>query len=70
MKLPKAESAVINTLAILSMAFLLSGLIRLVSDADYGLPLLSIGLVLLVAFIILVAALRKNRQAKPHSSSA
>jgi hypothetical protein len=63
MKLPKAEDAVLDALAILSMIFLLSGLIRLVSNLGYGLPLLSIGLTLLIAFIIIVAALRKKRQA-------
>ena len=61
MKLPKAEDIVLNSLAILSMIFLLSGLIRLMSNGSYGLPLLSIGLVLLIVFIIVVAALRKNR---------
>jgi hypothetical protein len=61
MKLPKAEDIVLDGLAILSVVFLFSGLIRLVSNASYSLPLLSIGLVLLIVFIIVVAALRKNR---------
>jgi hypothetical protein len=61
MKIPKAEDVVLDCLAILSMVFLLSGLVRLVSNGSYGFPLLSIGLVLLIVFIIVVAALRKNR---------
>jgi hypothetical protein len=62
MKLPKAEDVILDALAILSMIFMLSGLIRLVSNLSYGLPLFSIGLVLLIVFIVVVAALRKNRQ--------
>lgn len=60
MKIPKAEDIVLNGLAILSMIFLLSGLIRLVSNLSYGLPLLSIGLALLIGFIIVIVALRKR----------
>jgi hypothetical protein len=62
MKIPKAEDVVLNALAILSMIFVLSGLIRLLSNGSYGLALLSIGFLLLVVFIIVVAILRKNRQ--------
>jgi hypothetical protein len=60
MKIPKAEDIVLNTLAILSMVFMVSGLIRLVSNTSYGLPLLSIGLALLTVFIVIVATLRKK----------
>lgn len=62
MKIPKAEDVVLNCLAILSMVFMISGLVRLVSSGSYGFLLLSIGLVLLVVFILVVAALRKNRK--------
>lgn len=61
MKIPKAEDIVLNSLAILSFIFLLSGLIRSASNASYGLPLLSIGLALLIVFIIVVAILRKKK---------
>jgi hypothetical protein len=62
MKIPKAEDVVLDALAILSMIFVLSGLIRLLSNGSYGLTLLSVGLLLLIVFIIVVAILRKNRQ--------
>ena len=62
MKVPKAEDVVLNALALLSMVFVLSGLIRLLSNGSYGLTLLSVGLLLLIVFIIVVAILRKNRQ--------
>ena len=62
MKIPKAEDVVLDALAILSMIFVLSGLIRLLSNGSYGLALLSIGLLLLIVFIIIIAILRKNRQ--------
>ena len=62
MKIPKAEDVVLNCLAILSTVFMAAGLIRLVSNASYGFPLLSLGLALLVVFIVVVAALRKNRK--------
>jgi len=62
MKIPKAEDIVVNGLAILSMVLLLSGLIRLMSNGSYGPLLLSIGLALLIVFIIVVVALRRNRE--------
>ena len=62
MKIPKAEDIVLDCLAILSMIFLLAGLVRLESNKSYGLAFLSIGLTLLVVFIIVVVALRKNRK--------
>jgi hypothetical protein len=62
MKILKTEDVVLDALAILSMIFVLSGLIRLLSNGSYGLTLLSVGLLLLIVFIIVVAILRKNRQ--------
>jgi hypothetical protein len=62
MKIPKAEDVILDTLAILSMVFVLSGLIRLLSNGSYGLTLLSIGLLFLIVFIVVVAILRRNRQ--------
>jgi hypothetical protein len=62
MKIPKAEDVILDTLAILSMVFVLSGLIRLLSNGSYGLALLSIGLLFLIVFIVVVAILRRNRQ--------
>jgi hypothetical protein len=63
MKLPKAEDFVLDCLAILSMVFLVSGLIRLMSNGSYGPPLIFAGLILLIVFIIIVAILRRNRLA-------
>ena len=60
--MPKPEDVALNVLAILSMVFIVAGLIRLLSNGSYGLPLLFIGLVLFVVFILVVAALRRNRQ--------
>jgi hypothetical protein len=62
-KIPKAEDFVLDGLAILSMVFIVSGLIRLMSNGSYGFPLISIGLTLLIVFIIIIAILRRNRLA-------
>jgi Ca2+/Na+ antiporter len=62
MKIPKAEDIVLNSLAILSFIFILSGLVRSASGASYSLPLLYIGLILLIVFIIAISILRKKKQ--------
>ena len=62
MKIPKVEDIILDCIAILSMIFLLQGLVRLAFNGSYGLLTLFIGLALLVAFVIAVVALRKNRQ--------
>ncbi|HML03726.1 MAG TPA: hypothetical protein VK487_10225 [Candidatus Bathyarchaeia archaeon] len=69
MKIPKAEDVVLDVLAILSVIFVLSGLIRLLSNKSYGLTLLSVGLLLLIVFIIIIAILRRNRQMRQDRSS-
>lgn len=60
MKIPKTEDVVLDCLAILSLIFLLSGMIRIVSNQSYGLPLLLIGIALLIVFTFVVANLRKK----------
>jgi len=63
MKIPKAEDVILNALAILSTVFMVSGLIRLMSNGSYALLLLVLGVALFVTFVIVVAALRRKRQA-------
>lgn len=60
MKIPKIEDVVLDCLAVLSMIFLLSGLVRIVSNQSYGFLLLLIGVALLVVFTLVVANLRKK----------
>ena len=62
MKIPKTEDVVLDCLAILSLIFLLSGMLRVVSNQSYGLLLLLIGVALFIVFTCVVANLRKKRQ--------
>jgi len=62
MKIPKTEDVVLDCLAILSLIFLLSGMLRIVSNQSYGLLLLLIGVALFIVLTCVVANLRKKRQ--------